>query len=211
MAKTRPAGISEKVIRLLETYTLIAQKQHPSVSSLMERFDISKRSVFRYLEIISFIDPIEFDHERNGYTFTNGDRIKKLSLSEGELLVLLAAGEAVSHLGQPLAEKFGHLVEKIATTTKASGKKTKSPILVKIPEAVGTDKLNACFTLLSTCATEQRSVDLTYKARHADKPSTRMVDPYGLVFHDGVWIMVGYCHLKKAIRSFALDRILETK
>jgi hypothetical protein len=34
------------------------------------------------------IDALEYDPERKGYTFTNGDRIKKLSLAANELLVL---------------------------------------------------------------------------------------------------------------------------
>jgi predicted DNA-binding transcriptional regulator YafY len=119
--KSVPACISEKVIRLLDTYTLIAQKQFPSVSSLMEHFGISKRSVFRYLEIINFIDPTEFDRDRNGYKFSNGDRIKKLSLSDNELRILLAAGEAVSHLGEPLGQNFRTLVERMTVAPAVKG------------------------------------------------------------------------------------------
>ena len=161
--QAKPAGISEKVIRLLDIYTLMAHQQFPSVSSLMERFHVSKRSVYRYLEIIGLIDSIEFDHERNGCKFTHGDRIKKLTLNDAELLVLLAAGEAVAHLGDPLAENFKRLVEKVAVTTKA-GKKEKPPIIVKIPEAITSQKLKGYFSVLSTCATERRCVEMTYRA-----------------------------------------------
>ncbi len=82
MERAKPAGISEKVIRLLEIYTMIAQKRYPSVPSLKEHFRVSERSVCRYLEIVNMIDGIEFDQERKGYTFTNGDRIKKLTFTE---------------------------------------------------------------------------------------------------------------------------------
>ena len=50
----------------------------------------------------------EFDQERKGYAFTNGDRIKKLTLSDSELLVLLAASEAVSHLLSNAPTSSGH-------------------------------------------------------------------------------------------------------
>ena len=30
-----------------------------------------------------------------------------------------------------------------------------------------------------------------------------------MVFYEGVWLLIGYCHLRKEIRSFALDRILK--
>jgi hypothetical protein len=56
-----------------------------------------------YPEIINMIDGIELDQERKGRTFTNGYRIKQLSLSDNELLVLCAASEAVSHPGEPPA------------------------------------------------------------------------------------------------------------
>jgi predicted DNA-binding transcriptional regulator YafY len=31
------------------------------------------------------------------------------------------------------------------------------------------------------------------------------------VFYEGVWILIGYCHLRKEIRSFAIDRIIDLK
>jgi predicted DNA-binding transcriptional regulator YafY len=114
MVKGKPTGISEKVIRLLEIYTMIAQKHYPSVPSLKEHFHVSERSVYRYLEIVNMIDGIEFDQERKGYAFTNGDRIKKLTLSDNKLLVLLAASEAVSHLGESLGHGFRELRVSIA-------------------------------------------------------------------------------------------------
>jgi hypothetical protein len=36
MKNTKPTGISEKVMRLLETYTMIAQKHHQSAPFLKE-------------------------------------------------------------------------------------------------------------------------------------------------------------------------------
>jgi predicted DNA-binding transcriptional regulator YafY len=118
MKRDKPAGISEKVIRLLEIYTMIAQKRFPSVQFLREHFHVSERSVYRYLEIINMIDGIEYDQERKGYAFTNGDRIKKLSLSDNELLVLFAASEAVSHLGEPLGHGFQELMNRVTAATK---------------------------------------------------------------------------------------------
>lgn len=74
---------------------------------------MSERSVYRYLEIINMIDGIELDQERKGYAFTNGDRIKKLTLSDNELLVLFAASEAVSHLGESLGQGFLELMNRV--------------------------------------------------------------------------------------------------
>ena len=37
----------------------------------------------------------------------------------------------------------------------------------------------------------------------------REVDPYGLVYRQGAWLLVGFCHRAQAIRRFRIDRILK--
>lgn len=108
--RSSPPGIPEKVTRLLEMYTLIAQGRRPSVRLLMDRLGISKRTVFRYLSIIDTIDRITYDPAQRGYAFVEGNRVEKLRLSHDELAVVLAAGEAVSHLGKSFGERFRRLI-----------------------------------------------------------------------------------------------------
>jgi predicted DNA-binding transcriptional regulator YafY len=99
-------------------YTLIAQGRYPSVSLLMDRLDISKRTVFRYLGIIDTIDHVTYDPKQRGYAFVEGNRADKLKLSHDELAVFLAAGEAVSHLGKSFGERFRKLIGNIDLALK---------------------------------------------------------------------------------------------
>ena len=39
--------------------------------------------------------------------------------------------------------------------------------------------------------------------------SKRDLDPYALVYREGAWLVVGWCHLRQEIRSFRVDRIHE--
>ncbi len=210
--RSKPAGISEKVVRLLETYTLIARKEFPSVKTLMDRFHVTERTVYRYLEIINFIDPLEYDRERDGYKFTHGDRIKKPAVSEEELLVLLTAGEAVAHLGSPFREHFAKAMTKIVSSGRSPQTGDgKIPVLIRMGEAGGAGGPDEKVLTAFQCASEKRSLDITYRAQHNKAVTRRTVDPYGLIFHEGTWILIGYCHLRKGIRSFALDRVLDMK
>ena len=43
----------------------------------------------------------------------------------------------------------------------------------------------------------------------ASPSEPRQVDPYGLVYRQGAWLLVGYCHRAAAIRRFRVDRILK--
>ena len=207
----KPAGISEKVIRLLEIYTMIAQKQFPSTSTLMERFGVTERSIYRYLEQINLIDAIEFDRENNGYRFTHGDRIKKLRLGDQELITLFTAGEALSHLGAAFRNNFQILLDKMFSATGKPASREKVSIIVKTPDASINEMVQNHLMTISLCTKEKRSVSMVYRAHGTKKAIERIVDPYGLVFFEGVWVLIGYCHLRKGIRSFAIDRIIDLK
>lgn len=209
--RNKPAGISEKAIRLLEIYTMIAQRKYPSTVSLMEHFGVTERTIYRYLEQINVIDPIEFDRENNGYRFTHGDRIKKLPINDQELIILFTAGEALSRLGGTFKTNFQGLLNKMFSVSGRSVDNKKVPIIVKAPDASINEKIQDYLMTVSLCMKEKRSVSMSYQARGAKEPTERIIDPYGLVFHEGVWFVIGYCHLRKELRNFAMDRIIHLK
>jgi predicted DNA-binding transcriptional regulator YafY len=62
---------------------------------------------------------------------------------------------------------------------------------------------------LRRAARERRRLGMVYRGRSQVSPIRRDVDPYALVHRWGWWYIVGYCHLREAIRSFRVDRIAE--
>lgn len=56
---------------------------------------------------------------------------------------------------------------------------------------------------------ERRRVTMIYRGRKQPEPLQRDVDPYALVHRWGWWYGVSHCHLRGAIRSFRVDRIVE--
>jgi predicted DNA-binding transcriptional regulator YafY len=207
----KPAGMSEKVIRLLEMYTMIAQGGYPSTNSLVRHFRVTERTVYRYLEQINMIDPIEFEREKNGYRFIHGDRIKKLRIDDQELIILFAAGEALSRLGGTFRANFQGLLNKMFSAAGKAASAKKVPIIIKTPDASINEKIQDYLMTISLCMKEKRSVSIVYRSRGAKKAMERIVDPYGLVFYDGVWFIIGYCHLRREVRNFAMDRIIQLR
>jgi predicted DNA-binding transcriptional regulator YafY len=83
---------------------------------------------------------------------------------------------------------------------------------VRVSEAIAPTMPAARNVLLLSSAAQQRHrVQLRYQAKNVADGSTtdRTVDPYGLAYRDGRWYLVGYCHLRGAIRIFRLDRIVQ--
>lgn len=54
---------------------------------------------------------------------------------------------------------------------------------------------------------QRQSLDIVYYTMSRAREDRRRVDPYKLWFFDGAFYLIGYCHLRKGIRIFALDRI----
>lgn len=52
------------------------------------------------------------------------------------------------------------------------------------------------------------AVAFRYQAPDAD-PTTRTVDPTQILMTNGQWYLQGWCHLRKAMRTFHLDRVSE--
>lgn len=86
-----------------------------------------------------------------------------------------------------------------------------SPVLVHFPEqrAVTAKQLGDHFATLEAATRFRKRVTMTYQAAGNGMTSRRDVDPYGLVYRESAWYLVGWCHLRLEIRSFRVDRIAE--
>lgn len=60
---------------------------------------------------------------------------------------------------------------------------------------------------VNEAALEKRRIEIVYFAMSQRKKTKRKVDPYRIWFFNGTFYLIGYCHLRKTMRIFALDRI----
>jgi predicted DNA-binding transcriptional regulator YafY len=56
---------------------------------------------------------------------------------------------------------------------------------------------------------ENCRVSMTYHSSSNPQGDQRELDPYALIHRWGWWYVIGYCHRRRAIRSFRVDRIAE--
>jgi len=89
-----------------------------------------------------------------------------------------------------------------------------SPVLVHFPDvsqqqASRAKHLGEVFATLEAATRFRKRVTMTYQAAGNGMTSRREVDPYGLVYRESAWYLVGWCHLRREVRSFRVDRIAE--
>jgi predicted DNA-binding transcriptional regulator YafY len=56
---------------------------------------------------------------------------------------------------------------------------------------------------------EHRSLSMNYQNNQLPHPAQRGLDPYALVHRWGWWYAIGFCHVRKEVRTFRVDRISE--
>lgn len=85
-----------------------------------------------------------------------------------------------------------------------------APVLVHFPErGAARPELGEIYATLEGATRLRKRVTLTYQTAATGLVSKRDVDPYALVYREGSWLVVGWCHLRKDVRSFRVDRISE--
>ena len=86
-----------------------------------------------------------------------------------------------------------------------------APVLVHFPERrIGVrPELAEIYATIEGATRHRKRVTLRYQAAATGMISKRDLDPYALVYREGAWLAVGWCHLRQEIRSFRVDRIQE--
>ena len=78
-----------------------------------------------------------------------------------------------------------------------------------MPQASADVDLGEIYATLEHATRLHKRVTLTYSTAATGMTSRRDVDPYAMIYRDGAWLVVGWCHLRHEIRSFRVDRIRE--
>ncbi|MGZ3714411.1 MAG: helix-turn-helix transcriptional regulator, partial [Ktedonobacterales bacterium] len=213
-------------MRLLTALDLLQARSSITAVELAERLNVNTRSVRRYITTLQDIGiPIVAERGRyGGYRLRPGFKLPPLMLSDDEALAvtlgLLAArglglGDAVPAIEGALAkvervlplalrERVQAVRQTVMLDLGNADMHAAKAIAPTIPAA-------RSLLMLSSAAQQGYRVRLAYRARDVADGSTtdRVVDPYGLANCDGRWYLVGYCHLRGAIRIFRLDRIVQ--
>jgi proteasome accessory factor C len=77
--------------------------------------------------------------------------------------------------------------------------------VVVVPEPV--DEVR---TLVAQALRDQVALSFTYR-RPDSEPTTRTVDPVKVIVTEGQWYLQGWCHMRRAMRNFLLERVSDPR
>jgi len=202
--------------RLITLIMLLQRQPNQTAAQLAQTLNVSVRTVQRYITMLDEMG-IPIYAERGpygGYALVRGYKMPPLVFTPQEAVAVClgtrfleqvwgrlyqeAARGALAKLDNVLPDEQRGEVAWASQTLLAIGMHLANPNL-SLPHL---DKL------WEAVHARQR-VRLSYRGRNQPEPLQRDVDPYVLVHGWGWQYCLGYCHLRQAIRSFRVDRILE--
>lgn len=203
------SGPTTRVLALLE---LLQANTMLSGQEIAQRLEVDRRTVRRYITALETLGvPVMTEQGRyGGYSLVPGYKLPPLMFNDEETLAIVLGLLAARQLGLDDAAPAISSVEAKLERVMPEGLKRRvrsisetTRIVLPQSQARYDDK---SLLVLTKGVQQERRVAFVYQAPDRDA-MTREVDPYGLVFRRGRWYIGGYCHLRKALRTFRLDRI----
>lgn len=203
-----------KFERFIWFHTQIKRSRYPNSRWLIDKFEISPRTALRDIEFIRdrLSAPLEFDRSRNGYRYTDDTyEIPAHWISEDHMLALALAARLASTI--PDAALKEDLCRLIGRLTGMGGKRGDTCI-ERLGDKVSVKNVEYArvsepfFRLTVRALFDERPLRITYRSPHSGATTDRTVQPLHLMHYMGSWHLLAWCAARKAIRDFALSRIL---
>jgi predicted DNA-binding transcriptional regulator YafY len=200
--------LEEQFSRLIQILQLLEREPWTwGAEELEARFDVSRATIERDIAVLRQWGQIT----RKKGKFGLGEmKFLPTSFTPPEALALRLAGTVfASQAGAVYKETLATALKKIdlALPRRVAADVKKADQRVAITQPGIRDFSAQVYQDLQNATLKHHPVDITYHSRGRQEPTRRRVDPYGLTFKIGAWYLVGYCHLREGIRTFALDRI----
>jgi predicted DNA-binding transcriptional regulator YafY len=202
--------------RLITLIMLLQRQPNQTAAQLAQTLDVSVRTVQRYITMLDEIGiPIYAERgPHGGYALVRGYKMPPLIFTPEEAVAV--------YLGTSfLEEVWGRLYQEAARGALAKldnvlpdEQRREVAWARQALQVVGMNWADPSLSVpyleqLRDAVHERRRVRMLYRGRNQPQPVQREVDPYTLVHSWGWPYCIGYCHLRQAIRSFRVDRILD--
>jgi len=206
----------DKFDRIYELHNILRNRRTPiSRPDLMERLECSEPTVFRLIRLLKdrLNAPIEWREEPSGYCYRpdaeggtwelpglwfNARELQALVVFD-RLFESLEPGLLGEHLA-PLSRRVTELLQHKRLGLAEAARRIR--VLGMAARDTG-----EWFHILASATLQRRKLRLSYHSRSRDQVTERAVSPQRLVHYRDNWLLDGYCHLRKGLRTFSADRI----
>ncbi len=203
-----------KTDRLLAIVLELQGKGKQRAEDLAKTFETSKRTIYRDIEALCEAGVPLLSIPGRGYSLMEGYFLPPLSFTTDEATMLLLGSEFMAQNFDAQYRVAAHDANRKITSVLPEKLHDDVAYLQKSIRFITPEQRpNEAMMLqqVRRAIIERVTVRFTYSKRYGQDgqgtQTTRDADPYSLVYVTGTWHMTAYCHMRKDIRIFRLDRM----
>lgn len=193
--------------------TLLNADRPVSRKTIAEKYEISERTVSRYIDAMSAqcgIPLITSYGSGGGYSLADNYKLEQTFFTTDEYERILSCLNAFKNdfnddVMITVEDKFRNLRANV-NDEKYLLKNDK--LVIDSSSWQNPVQYRSTITVLNKAIDSRHTLFMQYVDKH-DSRSQRYFDPYSLALKEGVWYVYGWCHTRKDFRLFKLSRIKE--
>lgn len=205
-----------EIDRLYSYRTLLTGRRAVPRDEILQKLEISpatfKRDLSKLRDRLNI--PVVFDRDLGGYRLDTNDARQELPglwFSQDEVLALLTIQNMLEQL-EPglLGPKLKPLQKRLDEMLIGQGMSAET--LSQRVRVVHAGKRNLklkCFEQIAHSTLHRKQIKVQHYNRQTDKTVERIISPQQLVHYRDNWYVDAWCHLRKEVRSFAVDAITD--
>ncbi len=199
-----------KVDRLVSIILMLLEKKRVGARELAERFEVSKRTIYRDIDAIGMAGiPVRaVPGAGGGFEIMPEYKLDRAVFSTDDLAALLMGLSSLS--GMVRGEELIHALAKVKSFVPAEQageiERRADEIHIDLEPWMGSGNVRPYFETIKAALRERRLIAFTYTDGRGEQ-TERVVEPYQLVLKSNHWYVQGYCRGKGDYRLFRLSRM----
>ncbi len=209
--------------RILTLHNLLQSRRYPvSATDLAHQLGCKQKTLKQTIaDMRSHLGaPIEYERKRNGYYYDRRDaehpyELPGLWFNASELYALLISERLLAEAQPGLLEDYiaplTGRIEELLGNEQLIREDIRARVRI-LPMAARLSLVKTGqFAQVADALMRRRRLDLTYHGRERDEETQRITSPQRLVHYRDNWHLDAWCHRRKGLRNFALDRVLSAQ
>jgi len=200
--------------RLISILTLLKSKRLLTATELADKYAVSIRTIYRDIRKLEEAGIPVYSIEGKGYSLVGNYVVPPVQFTEKQANALITAQHIVNQSKDvSFVNDFNEALIKIKSVFRTSIQEKSELLNDKLYvfnmeyEEITSNALSE----IQLAITHFNFIEINYQKADDPNISFRKVEPCAMYSTNNKWILIAWCHLRKAYRAFRIDRIQHYK
>jgi len=196
--------------RLISLLTLLKSKRLLTATELADKYGVSIRTIYRDIRKLEEAGIPVYSIEGRGYSLVDNYTVAPVQFTEKQANALITAQHVINQSKDvSFVNDFNEALTKIKSVFRTSVQEKSELLNDKIHvfnwyyEEFSSDALSE----IQLAITNFNFVEINYQKADDPHISFRKIEPCAMYSTNNKWILIAWCHLRKELRAFRIDRI----